>query len=305
MISGRANLRGFTMAEPAQPERLHQERIFLTYPDQPGRRIGVRVELADAPEVPSGGATRPFVVLVHGFKGFIDWGFFPHLSRRWAAAGFVVVSMNTSGSGVGEDPMAMDDEDAFFNDSYSRQLEDMARVRTFARSLPGVDPEREVLFGHSRGGGMAVISAAEEAPAALVTWAAIGDADRFDEAMKARWREDGYLPVPNARTGQVHRMGLAGLEDFEQNVDRFNIAAAASRLQAPLLAIHGLEDGTVAYDAAVMLSERAQRGEALLIEGADHGLGASHPLESPESIQTLEVAVDSTLTFALQHTRRG
>ena len=292
------------MAEPIQNEGLQQERISLTYPDQPGRRVGVRIEQRGASERNRDETSRPVAVLVHGFKGFMDWGFFPHLSRRLAAAGFVVVSMNTSGSGIGDDPMVMDDEDAFFNDSYSRQLEDMAMVRTFAKGLAGVDPDLEVLVGHSRGGGMAVISAAEEAPAALVTWAAICDADRFDEAMKARWREQGYLPVPNARTGQVHRMGLAGLEDFERNLERLDIAAAAGRLEAPFLAVHGLDDATVPYGAAVTLSERAPRGEALLIEGADHGFGASHPLGAPESIQTLEVAVDSTVTFALQHTRR-
>ena len=292
------------MSAPSQPEGLHQERTFLTYPDQPGRRVGVRIEHTGAPGRSRDESSRPVAVLVHGFKGFMDWGFFPHLSRRLAAAGFVVVSMNTSGSGVGEDPMVMDDDDAFFNDSYSRQLEDMAKVRKFARGLAGVAPDLEVLVGHSRGGGMAVISAAEEAPAALVTWAAIGDADRFDEAMKARWREQGYLPVPNARTGQVHRMGLAGLEDFERNAGRLDIGAAAGRLQSPFLAIHGLEDETVPYGAAVTLSERAPGGEALLIEGADHGFGASHPLETPGSIQTLEVAVDSTETFALKHTRR-
>ena len=291
------------MTEPLQPEGNHQERTFLTYPDEPGRRIGVRVELAPNPEPPIDGGGRPIAILVHGFKGFMDWGFFPHLSRRLAAAGFVAVSMNSSGSGVGDDPLEMDDDEAFFNDSYSRQLEDMARVREFARGLPGVDPGLEVLMGHSRGGGMAVISAAERAPAALVTWAAIADADRFDEGMKVRWRAEGFLEVPNARTGQVHRMGLAGLEDFERNAVRLDIGAAAGRVEAPFLAVHGLEDGTVSYDAAVTLSERAPRGEALLSEGADHGFGATHPLGDPGSIQTLEVAVDSTLTFALQHTR--
>ena len=71
--------------------------------------------------------------------------------------------MNSSGSGVGEDPLAMDDdEDAFFNDSYSRQLEDMAQgARASRAASPGWTRSREVLMGHSRGGGMAVISAAE------------------------------------------------------------------------------------------------------------------------------------------------
>ena len=123
-------------------------------------------------------------------------------------------------------------------------------------------------MGHSRGGGMAVISASEQAPTARVTWAAIGDADRFDDGMKARWRAEGFLEVPNARTGQVHRMGLAGLEDFERNAERLDIGAAADRLKAPFLAVHGLEDATVTYDAAVALSERAPRQRGLRPQGS-------------------------------------
>ena len=53
-------------------------------------------------DVRAGGRTssRPAVVVLHGFKGFKDWGMFPPLSQRLAQAGFTVVSPNLSGSGV-------------------------------------------------------------------------------------------------------------------------------------------------------------------------------------------------------------
>ena len=160
-----------------------EERTWLHDPAEPGRRVGVRIERPVAAALP-----RPVAILCHGFKGFMDWGFFPYLSTRLASAGFVAVSLNASGSGVGDDPLVMDDEEAFFRDTYSKQLEDIARVRAFVRELEGVDGEQEVLVGHSRGGGMGIVSAAEDPPAALVTWAAIDDPDRFDEATKALWR---------------------------------------------------------------------------------------------------------------------
>src|ERR687894_562892 len=43
---------------------------------------------------------RPAVVIVHGFKGFKDWGMFPHLADRLGLAGFTAISLNMSGSGV-------------------------------------------------------------------------------------------------------------------------------------------------------------------------------------------------------------
>ncbi len=284
---------------------LTEERSYLRYPDDPDRRIGVRVERWNEDHgTTAESASKPVAVLVHGFKGFMDWGFFPYLSMRFAASGFVVVSMNTSGSGVGDDPLEMDDDEAFFRDTYSRQLEDIAAVRAFARGLPGVDARREILFGHSRGGGMAVISAAEDTPAAVATWAAIDDTDRFDDATKERWRRDGVLNVPNARTGQVHRMSVAALDDFETNAERLDILSAASRLTVPLLAVHGTSDPSVDPVAAHRISERVKLGEALLVAGADHVFGASHPLANPDDIRALQSAIEGTLVFALQHAGR-
>ena len=268
-----------------------EERLWLEHPGEQGRRIGVRVERLAAPGEPPRG--RPVVVLCHGFKGFMDWGFFPGLSQRMAQAGFVAVSLNASGCGVGDDPLVMDDEEAFFRDTYTRQLEDIARVREFARALPGVDSTREALMGHSRGGGMAIISAAETPPAALVTWAAIDDSDRFGVATKAQWRATGELHVPNGRTGQVHRLSVAALDDLMEHQERLNILAAAGRYGGPFLAIHGSEDTTVPWMAAERLASAAPQGSPLIIEGADHSLGATHPM-GPEVPPVLESALAAT-----------
>ncbi|MEM8711202.1 MAG: alpha/beta fold hydrolase [Planctomycetota bacterium] len=271
-----------------------QERLHLSYDNEPGRRIGVRIERP--PETVSTPATgHASVVLCHGFKGFMDWGFFPWLSAELSSAGFVVVSLNASGCGVGDNPLEMDDEEAFFRDTYSRQLEDIARVRRFAAELEDVDADRIALLGHSRGGGMAVVSAAESPSAALVTWAAIDEADRFSESIKAAWREDGELCVPNGRTGQIHRLSVAALHDFETNAERLDIRAAAARLQEPYLAIHGRKDPTVDWVSADRLAAQAPRGKALIIEDADHGFGATHPLGESRPASLLE-AFNATLS---------
>ncbi|QDV10095.1 Alpha/beta hydrolase family protein [Planctomycetes bacterium Poly30] len=277
----------------AQEMATKEERTWLLYPEDPARRVGVRIERpGDALE--EGAAERPVVVLSHGFKGFMDWGFFPMLSTRLARAGFVVVSFNASGSGIGDDPMVMDDEEAFLRDTYTRQLEDIARVRAWARRLEGVDAGREALMGHSRGGGMSIVAAAEDPPAALVTWAAIDESDRFDDATKAHWRAEGELRVPNGRTGQVHRMSVAALDDFEEHRERLDIVAAAGRYPGPFLAIHGSKDGTVPPSAATRLAAAAPGGSALILEGADHAFDAKHPMGevSPEA---LERAIAATL----------
>jgi len=269
------------------------ERLALVDPTELTRRIGVRIERPRRPARDP----APYVVLCHGFKGFMDWGFFPALSRAIAGAGLVAVSMNASGSGVGDDPLAMDDDEAFFRDTYTRQLEDIARVRAFARRIDGVDPSSEVLFGHSRGGGMMVVSAAETAPAAVALWAAIDDADRFDEDTKATWRREGVLRVPNGRTGQIHRMSVEALHDLELHRERLDVLAAAARVDAPLLALHGSADTTVRPEAAARIADAAPRGTYRILEGADHAFGARHPCPDPSELPLLRTAIDATIAF--------
>ncbi|MCP3917889.1 MAG: prolyl oligopeptidase family serine peptidase [bacterium] len=274
--------------------RLH----VLDYPDQPARVIRVRVETsADAV-----GAGAPHVIVVHGFKGFMHWGFFPELSRRIASAGYACVSLNVSGCGVGEDLENFTDEEGFAKNTHTREIEDIARVRAWLRSgaAPGVDPERGAIFGHSRGGGMVLLHAAEDGGyEAVVTWAAIDTPDRIDAEAKRAWRESGHLWIHNGRTGQDHRVDLDILEDLEQNRDRLDILAACGRLAAPTLVVHGTDDPTVEFGAAERIHAALNASELLRLEGAGHTFGAGHPLAG--TTPDLERAIGGTLQHLRGH----
>ncbi len=110
-----------------------------------------------------GGRGRPAVVICHGFKGFKDWGFFPHLADRLANAGFTAVSFNFSGSGVGPDGHSFSEPERFGHATFSNDLTDIqtvcdALLKGGGTLVEGLAvPTRLGLFGHSRGGGMAVI----------------------------------------------------------------------------------------------------------------------------------------------------
>ena len=67
---------------------------------------------------------RPAVVVVHGFKGFKDWGMFPPLAERLARAGFVAVSFNLSGGGVDEAGDFVFPE-RFGHNTFSAEIEDL------------------------------------------------------------------------------------------------------------------------------------------------------------------------------------
>jgi len=281
----------------------HEQQLFeLASATEPDRIVRGRVI---RPAAPADGPL-PWVLVLHGFKGFMDWGFFPELSRRLADAGLAAVLFNTSGSGIGPDLASFTEEQAFARGTLSRQLEDIARVREHVLSgaFPGLDPARAGLFGHSRGGAMGLIHAAETGDyRAVVTWAAFDDADRYGAAVKAAWRREGALPILNSRTGQVLRIDVEVLDDFERNRDRFDIPAACARLKAPTLLLHGDADEAVDARALERLAAALPEREAVLIPGAGHTFGAVHPLESvPED---LELACGKTVTWLRTHLQGG
>ncbi len=272
------------------------ELTSLSYPSDPARVVRVRVERP----VEQGDGPRPVVLILHGFKGFMHWGFFPELSRRLAEAGLVAVSLNASGSGVGEDLENFTEDEAFAKDTYSKELEDLELVRSFAETLPGVASDRMAVFGHSRGGGRVLLLASPRGGyRAVVTWASIDDVKRWDAQTMAEWQERGFVLIPNARTGQEHRLDLDLLRDAQEHGSALDIQAACRRLETPTLVVHGTADPAVEVAAAERLIEALPSATYLCIENAGHTFGATHPFTSPTP--ELEAVLGATRDFLLGH----
>jgi uncharacterized protein len=223
------------------------------------------------------GEARPAVVICHGFKGFKDWGFFPHAADRLARAGFTAVSFNFSGSGVGPDGETFSELERWGRQTVTGDLADLATVvgHVAAAGAPWIG-----LLGHSRGGGTAVLYADRDSRVkALVTWAAVCRYRWWSEAEAAAWRHEGRLDVVNMRTGEVLPLGPNLLDDVEAGeAGALDIVAAAARLRIPWLIVHGDADESVPLDQGRRL-ERAGAGRArlLLVEGAGHTFGVRHP----------------------------
>ena len=220
------------------------------------------------------------MIVLHGFKGFMDWGFFPELSRQLAGAGFACLSFNVSGSGIGQKLADFTDEEGFAKNTFSLEVRDLGLVRDLVDSgaLTGIDATRCGVLGHSRGGGVALLNAAARGDyQAIVTWASICHIARFDAATVASWKRIGHILIPNARTGQDQRMDLAALEDAEQNRAALDIEGASARVAAPTLVVHGTADGSVDVSEGERLVAALPAGELFRIEGSGHTFEARHP----------------------------
>ncbi len=247
-------------------------------------------------------AARPAVVLVHGFKGFKDWGFFPATAERLARAGFAAVSLDLSGSGVerGEFVLA----EAFSRNTHRAEIDDVAAVlAALGRGDLGVAPPSSVgLLAHSRGGAAALANAGHPGVRALVTWAAIGSVLRWDAATRARWRAEGRLDVVNARTGQVLPIGLALLDEIERDHDAaLGLERLAAGVTAPWLIVHGTADESVSFLDAELLAEASGREttKLLAIEGAGHTFGVVHPWQGATPV--FDLVLGETVAWFAAH----
>ncbi|MGH7605531.1 MAG: alpha/beta hydrolase family protein [Gemmatimonadaceae bacterium] len=242
------------------------------------------------------------VVVCHGFKGFAHWAFFPYLARSLSEQGLTAITFDFSGSGIGPDRESFTETGAFAGNTFSREQEDIENVVDYARRMKFIEG-RYGLFGHSRGGAMAILYAASHASevSSLVTWAAIGRTNWWTPEEALIWRRRGYSEVTNSRTGQVMRLDTDLLEDVEiHGATKLNISAAAEKIKMPWLIIHGTADETVPSADAERLHERSSGISTLrLIEGANHAFGARHPLtEIPPVLKTV---VQETVKFFLRN----
>jgi len=252
-----------------------------------------------------GAAGRPAVVIAHGFKGFKDWGFFPHLADRLARGGITAVSFNFSGSGVGPEGDRFTEPERFGHGTFGNDLRDLETVVSALRAgtlRTGLGPPSRLgLFGHSRGGGVAVLYAASHpAVESLVTWSAIAATLRWGPETIRRWRAEGKLDVTNSRTGEVLPLYPDVIDELEADTaGRFDITAAAERIAVPWLIVHGEADETVSQRDAQILSEsNGERAELLVVRHGSHTFGARHPWSGMTA--ELEQAMDATVGWFLR-----
>lgn len=234
------------------------------------------------------------VVICHGFKGFREFAFFPSFARAAAARGFAAVNFDFSRNGIGEDGAdTFSAMHLFAEQTHTGNVEEIRRVMDALSSgaLLGRPARRIGLLGHSRGGGEAVLAAAEDPRVdALVTWAAIADIPaRWTPEQVAAWQAGGTVEVENGRTKQRMPVGPAYWRDVEAHRARLDIPAAAGRLTVPWLIVHGDADASVPVEEGRRLFDAAgDTAELLIVEGGDHVFGAKHPYAgATEALRTV------------------
>ena len=136
----------------------------------------------------------PCIVMAHGLSGTRNASLEPY-AERFASAGFNVVLFDYRylGDSDGEPRQLI---------SIPRQLEDWKSAIAFARSMPGVDPERIALWGSSLSGGHVVVAAAHDKRIAAIS-AQCPMLDGHASARKVR-KQVGFANITRLAAASVY-----------------------------------------------------------------------------------------------------
>ena len=244
--------------------------------------------------------SAPCLIFVHGFKGFMDWGFFPYVAKHFAEKGYFVLSFNFSHNGIGDAKTKFTELDKFAKNTVSLEISELVQVihayknNFFNDKVFG----KICLIGHSRGGGVSLLSALIEKVDAYTVWASVDRFDRYTERQKAEWRKTGYFEALNSRTNQMMRMNIEALEDVESNKNSsLSIEKAVKGLDKPLLIVHGEQDLTVPIKEAEQLYEWSNKNQTEFekIPACGHTFDIVHPFAG--SNKKFDLVIERTQKF--------
>jgi pimeloyl-ACP methyl ester carboxylesterase len=248
---------------------------------------------------------KKIVVFCHGYKGFKDWGAWNLMAEAFSNAGFFFIKFNFShNGGTLEQPIDFPDLEAFGNNNYTKELDDLESVidwiATNADFKSEVDINDISIIGHSRGGGIVLLKANEDARVKkAISLAGVSDyKSRFPKKEKFQeWAEKNVYFVKNGRTHQEMPHFYQFYQDFQKNEQRLHIQKATQNLKIPFLIIHGNKDTSVSIKEAENLHKWNPKSSFQTIENADHVFNVSHPWKQETVSEELEEVIKWCITF--------
>ncbi len=224
---------------------------------------------------------RKLIIMLHGLRASAEWGFFPTLATCFAYWGATVVRITFSGAGMPINSLEVVEKEKFAINNPYYELEDTLVV--LERIFSFVNEDLSVyLYGHSRGGCIAILAASQFSGfKGLVTWEAGATVFRWSkEEIKQRLKGDKIF-LKDDTTGKGLYLLKEGFDIMERYKKELDVEASAAKLTIPWLIIQGDKDRFIKLSEAKTLYGVSSKSELVVIEGADHTLGTTHPFSSP------------------------
>lgn len=248
---------------------------------------------------------KPVIIFCHGYKGFKDWGAWDLMANLFADAGFFLVKFNFShNGGTVEQPIDFPDLEAFGNNNYTKELDDLETVIDWVCNNKNIQKEIDLkqisLIGHSRAGGIVTIKAAEDTRIhKIITLAGVSDfgSRSATSGELEQWKKDGVKYVLNGRTKQQMPHYIQFYENFIENEERLTIKRAVKNLEISHLIIHGDNDTSISIEEAKVQHQWNPKSELAIIENADHVFNTKHPWVLDKVSKELEEVTKKAISF--------
>lgn len=260
------------------------------------------LEIIGETHAPSEAAPVACALILHGFKGYKDYGFIPGMARELTKHNILTHRFNFATSGMTNDLSAFARPDLFARDTWDGQVQDVRRV---ARSIREGELAGEglplFLIGHSRGGATALLAAglhAEELRlAGVITLNAVDRCCSMSDEQQREMLALGYAVTTSARTGQELRLSADWLREQLDHPQAHDVLLQAQHANCPICVVHAEADDAVPIQAGESIA-RAAKTALNRVDGADHVLNMPNPStpETPLSVQLLK-ALDLTTRF--------
>ena len=248
---------------------------------------------------------QPLIIFCHGYKGYKDWGGWSLMANAFAKSGFAFVKFNFShNGGTIKQPIDFPDLEAFGHNNYSKELDDLGDIINWCISRfkdnENVDTNHLCLIGHSRGGGIVLLKAAEDSRIKqVVSLAGVSDyKSRFPTGSAFKhWKSTGVYYIKNGRTLQDMPHYFQYYEDFVANEERLSISKAAMSIKCPYLIVHGTADEAVKHEEAERLHSWCRHSQLLWLEGANHVFGMKQPWKEPQLPKEMVLVLEACYRF--------
>lgn len=260
------------------------------------------LEIIGDTHTPSEAAPTACALILHGFKGYKDYGFIPPMARELARRNILAHRFNFATSGMTSDLSAFARPDLFAKGTWGGQVEDVRRVARAIREGEIAGKGLPLfLLGHSRGGATALLAAGLHADelglAGLITLNAVDRCCSMSDEQQREMLALGYAVTTSARTGQELRINADWLREQLDHPQAHDVLLQAAHVKCPVCVLHGDSDDAVPIEAGESIAKAAKTA-LNRVEGADHVLNMPNPSspETPLSVQLLK-ALDLTTRF--------
>lgn len=251
---------------------------------------------------------KTVLIYTHGFNGFKDWGGMNLIAKWFCSRGIAFFKYNASHNGTSpERPEEFVNLEAYSKDNFSIGLQDLSicidlltknsnQFQTF---------QHLVLLGHSKGGGISILQTAKDARvSAVITWASVHECKtpwgRWSDEQMRQWKQDGVAYYFNARTAQQMPLNYQLAQDFLDHEEAFDLQRNISRIQQPMLLIHGTQDQAVPITAGRLL--RSWNTAAAWMEPeTDHVFGRKHPDSNAALPECCYEVMETMIDFLNRH----